>query len=76
MALEKLAAGIKRRFGHRALRRAAGLARSRATLPTGLPAVDALPGGGLLGVAAAFPTSSVSAAIDRRAAALPAGAAI
>ena len=48
MTLEKLAAGIERRFGHRALRRAAELARSRATLPTGLPAVDALLDGGLL----------------------------
>ena len=48
MSVELLVASLQHRFGHRTLRRACDLPGSRATLPTGVEALDELLDGGLL----------------------------
>ena len=48
MTLDQLVTRLEQRFGYQALRPAAELAPSRATLPTGIAPVDALLDGGLL----------------------------
>lgn len=48
MSVELLVSGIQKRFGYQTLRRASELMEIRATLSTGMEAVDDLLGGGLL----------------------------
>ena len=48
MSVESLVSGIQQRFGYQTLRRASELMGTRATLSTGMDAVDELLDGGLL----------------------------